>query len=241
MLAGVETDFIAFDGASFASSQNHPALLLYSFHAQHVGMPLRQQEALHHHPNANQVIAATCKVYLAELMGSDRERSNERQLRDMTRALCRDVGLRAANPTQRSGSCIDIVLASRSLIVEDLLVVHDGDTCSCLPDSYHPIRSSDHTLILSKLPPHRQPMMWETYPGRACATALQLSVICSDSCYNGRRNLWSCARVSPPLEEARAALDVFFLVEFVSMVWQAAEPFTLRRPVGNQCAAGLVG
>ena len=113
------------------------------------------QEALHHHPNANLVIAATCKVYLAELMGSDRERSNERQLRDMTRALCRDVGLRVANaggvPTQRSGSCIDIVLASRSLIVEDLLVMHDGDTCSCLPDAYHPIRSSDHTLIIVKV------------------------------------------------------------------------------------------
>ena len=56
----------------------------------------------------------------------------------MIRALCRDFGLRIANacgvPTHRSGSCIDIVLASHSLIVEEL-VVHDGDFCGCLPDS----------------------------------------------------------------------------------------------------------
>ena len=124
-------------------------------------MPLRQrvefwerlrvsiQEALRHHPNTNLVIAGDCNVYLAELMGSDRERSNERQFRDMSRTLCCDFGLRIANargvPTHRSGSCIDIVLATHSLIVEEL-VVHDGDTCGCLPDSCHPIIGSDHKL-----------------------------------------------------------------------------------------------
>mgnify|MGYP001813211159 CR=1 FL=1 len=107
-------------------------------------------EVLQLYPDANLIVAGDTNVYLAEVMGSERERSGEVQLRAQICALYQDFGLVIANPagipTHRSGSCIDLVLASSGLAVHDL-VVHDGATCGCSTGSCCPVLGSDHRLL----------------------------------------------------------------------------------------------
>ena len=128
------------------------------FYAPHVGMPLLErvhfwtllrassQEVLHSHPRARLVLAGDSNVYLSEVMGCGREGPGESQIR----GLCQDFGLGIYNPfgvpTHRSGSSIDLVLASRDLPIRNL-VVHDGSTCACSPNTCCPASGSDHKLI----------------------------------------------------------------------------------------------
>ena len=102
------------------------------------------------HSNARMILAGDSNVYLSEIMGSGRERSGELQVRRLLRTLCRDFGLAIANPpgvpTHRSGSSIDLVLASRDLVVRNM-VVHDGHSCACPTASCFPFLGSDHKLI----------------------------------------------------------------------------------------------
>ena len=107
-------------------------ILICSFYAPHVGMPLLErihfwtqlrasiQEALHSHPRARLVLAGDSNVYLSEVMGCGRERSGESQLR--------------------------VLIASRDLPIRNL-VVHDGSTCACSPNACCPALGSDHRLI----------------------------------------------------------------------------------------------
>ena len=134
-------------------------ILICSFYAPHVGMPVLErvhfwtqlrasfQEVLHSHPRARLVLAGDSNVYLSEVMGCGRERSGESQLRVLIRGLCQDFGLVIHNPfgvpTHRSGSSIDLVLASRDLPIRNL-VVHDGSTCACSPNTCCPALGSHH-------------------------------------------------------------------------------------------------
>ena len=102
------------------------------------------------YPGAQLLLAGDANVYLSEVMGVSRQRSCESQLRDVIRAFLRDFGLSILNPagipTHRSGSSIDLVLASRSLAVKNVLV-HDRASCGCWPPCCHPSLGSDHHLI----------------------------------------------------------------------------------------------
>ena len=79
-----------------------------------------------------------------------REKSGELQVRRLLRNLCRDFGLAIANPpgvpTHRAGSSIDLVLASRDLVIRNM-VVHDGHSCACPTASCFPFLGGDHKLI----------------------------------------------------------------------------------------------
>ena len=89
-------------------------------------------------------------VYLHEVMGQGRERAGESQLRQAIRGICRDFDVEFANPcgvsTHRSGSGIDLVIASRSMCIQNL-VVHDGRSCACPAKSCCPALASDLKLI----------------------------------------------------------------------------------------------
>ena len=155
---------IALSGAEF----NH--ILICSFYAPHVGTELADhvsfwiqlrasiEEVLALHPRARLILAGDSNIYLSEIMGSERERSGEPRLRELVRDLCRDFGLVIKDPpgvpTHRSGSAIDLVLASQDLNVRNL-IVHDGHSCGCPSDSCYPHRGSDHKLITFQivLPP----------------------------------------------------------------------------------------
>ena len=245
----VDTSYHRIRWRCIASSQNAPALLLCSFYAPHVGVPLPTridfwsrfrasiQDALRHHPHANLVLAGDCNVYLAEVMGPERERSNEPQLRDLIRALCHDFGLRIANPprvsTHRSGSCIDIVLVSRPLDVVDI-VVHDGDTCGCQRDSCHPIVGSDHKLITFKIavPPEADDVVPKPWPRvRNWHSVVQ---DLHPQLLQWASKVLNLRQGQPlPLPERRGVLDLLY-AEFVAIVWQAAEPHASSRSGGNR-------
>ena len=102
------------------------------------------------HPNARMILAGDSNVYLSEIMGSGRGKSGELRVRRLPKNLCRDFGLAIANlpgvPTHRSGSSIDLVLASRDLVIRSM-VVHDGHSCACPTASCFPFLGSDHKLI----------------------------------------------------------------------------------------------
>ena len=109
-----------------------------------------------------QAVAGDANLYLAEVMPGGRERSADSDLCDMVRNLCDRFNLRIANtpalPTHRSGSVIDLVLASRNVVLSDF-TVHDGDFCLCSPWSCFPAIKSDHCLItfsVEKAPPSNQ-------------------------------------------------------------------------------------
>ena len=102
------------------------------------------------YPGAQLLLAGDANVYLSEVMDAGRERSCEAQLRVVICAFLNDFGLAILNPvrvsTHRSGSSIDLVLASRSLDVRKV-VVHDGYSCGCPSTCCHPALGSDHQLI----------------------------------------------------------------------------------------------
>ena len=87
------------------------------------------------YPGAQLLLAGDANSYVSEVMDAGRERSCETQSRIVIRAFyafLSDFGLAILNPvhvaTHRSGSSIDLVLASRSLDVRSV-VVHDGASC----------------------------------------------------------------------------------------------------------------
>ena len=110
------------------------------------------QKMLNLHPNPRM----DSNVYLSEIMGSRREKSGELQVRRPLRNLCRDFGLVGISASQlqiclvsphtRSGSSTDLVLASRDLVIRNM-VVHDGHSCACPTASCFPFLGSDHKLI----------------------------------------------------------------------------------------------
>ena len=125
------------------------------------------------------------------------------------------------------------VLAAHSLIVEEL-VVHDGDSCGCLPDSCYPIIGSDHKLIIFKIGilssvddvgnvPWPHVRHWPPIIRHLQPQLLQWA----------QKLVHLRQGQSPAPDERRAALDILY-AEFVTMVWQAAEPFISHRPAGNQ-------
>ena len=194
------------------------------------------EQALRQYPGANLILAGDCNVYLRELMGAERERSCEPRIRELVRALCQDFCLNISNPpgvsTHRSGSCIDVVLTSHALCIENFLV-HDGDTCGCQQDSCHPAVGSDHKLITFRIavsdaptPSTQQP--WPTVRNwHPVIRSLRPALLQWAS-----KLLRLRQRQSPPLLERRAALDVLY-AEFVVLVWQGPEPFTTGYRRGN--------
>ena len=56
------------------------------------------QEVLRLHPRCQLLLAGDSNVYMGEVMGSARERSCERQLRELIRGICADFQLVIANP-----------------------------------------------------------------------------------------------------------------------------------------------
>ena len=155
------------------------------------------------------------------------------QLRVLIRGLCQDFGLVIHNPlgvpTHRSGSSIDLVLASRDLPIRNL-VVHDGSTCACSPNTCCPALGSDHRLITFQIAlsstvtddsaSPRWPRVCNWLPivqalrPRLLAWTAKLSELHRDA------NTFSS-------EARRAILDVLH-GKFVHMFWDAARPQTTR-------------
>ena len=137
-----------------ATTLDGTKVLVCSFYAPHVGVALPErlafwdqlcasaQHVLQLHPGAKLLLAGDANVYLSEVMVASRERSCESRLRVVIRAFMQDFGLAICNPpgipTHRSGSSIDLVFASQSLVVADVLV-HDGASCGCLAPKLQPI------------------------------------------------------------------------------------------------------
>ena len=122
-------------------------------------------------------------------------------MRRLLRNLCRDFGLAIANPpgvpTHRSGSSIDLVLASRVLVIRNM-VVHDGHSCGTEATAPCWPRVRDWRALVQALRP--QLLSWSA----------KVSSFRRDGCHYSAN---AC----------RSMLDVLY-GEFVQMFWVAANP-----------------
>ena len=224
-------------------------VLVCSFYAPHVGMSISCrmafwsdlrvsiQEVLQLYARCELLLAGDCNVYLGELMGSERERSGEPRLRELIRGICADFQLEIANPvgvpTHRSGSSIDLVLASRGLAIRNV-VVHDGLSCACPEGCCCPALNSDHKLITFQiaLTPTSVEDVAQCWPvvrdWRPVVRALRVRLLdWSEKILNLLRHA-PCSSVAV----RRAILDVLYS-ELVSMLWQSA-PTPAPKPLGRR-------
>ena len=212
-------------------------VLVCSFYAPHVGRPIAThmecwnalrvsiQKVLHLYPRCHLLLAGDSNLYMGEVMGSARERSGESQLRDPIRGLRVDFQLLIANPvgvpTYRSGSSIDLVIASRSLSIRNI-VVHHGASCACPQGFCFPVLGSDHRLITFQIaivpatagePVPSWPVVrdWQPFVRELRPRLLHWTQTIM-------RIRKKCP--SPSVADRRAVLDVLY-GDFVSMLWQS--------------------
>ena len=231
------------------SNTTHP-ILVCSFYAPHVGMPVAVrvnfwhelrasiQEVLRLHPRCQLLLAGDSNVYMGEVMGSARERSCERQLRELIRGICADFQLVIANPfgvpTHRSGSSIDLVLASQTLDVCDV-VVHDGSSCGCPESSCCPVLGSDHKVLTFQVKVSAPPVedaspSWPSVRdwGPSICSLRPRLLAWSEKLLRLRRENPCCT-----VADRRVMLDILY-GEFVSMLWHSCAPTLRPKRVGGR-------
>ena len=136
-------------------------------------------------------------------------------------------------PTHRSSSSIDLVIASRSLSVRNI-VVHDGASCACPHGSCFPVLESDHRLITFQI---------AIVPATASEPVPSWPVVRDWRPFV--RELRPCLlhwtqkimrirqkRPSPSVADRRAMFDVLY-GDFVSMLWQSV-PDPGPKPSGRR-------